>query len=387
MAPRERLVRDLVRGRGLPLLPAVLGVAALAAAPSTSPPFTWLLVAVGLVLWAWAIFGYRHLGTVRSEDVVASKAALDEDEETERSDRRAAIKLFGLGLLGAAPVMLAPPVMDRLVPSIVRGKGLAETDDVLASRPVVGKAGRVRQWTMIIDLRYCDGCQSQGTPPRCTTACIEGHYVPSPMEWIEVYEGELVGGGTQFIPAPCQQCQNPPCVNVCPVGATFSSPEGTVLIDQERCIGCRICMAACPYDRRFFNWGEPPVPPEALLADYNPDHQIPARRGTVMKCDFCPDMVRAGTLPFCVQGCPNDAIWYGDLEEDIATNGKAIVRASRFLAENGGYRLKEHLGTEPRVYYIPGHGEAVGRDPFTKGRMATEWPWVERAEGAAEWSR
>ena len=106
-----------------------------------------------------------------------------------------------------------------------------------------------------------------------------------------------------------------------------------------------------------------------------------------MKCDFCPDMVRDGTLPFCVQACPNDAIWYGDLEEDIATNGRSIVRASAFLSDHDGYRLKEHLGTEPRVFYVPGHGELVGRDPSTTGRMPTEWPWVERAEGAETWTR
>ncbi|MDH3190467.1 MAG: 4Fe-4S dicluster domain-containing protein [Acidimicrobiia bacterium] len=207
------------------------------------------------------------------------------------------------------------------------------------------------------------------------------------MEWIQVFEQELPGGGTQFLPTPCLQCQNPPCVNVCPVGATFSTPEGVVLIDQERCIGCRICMAACPYDRRFFNWGDPPIPPEALLADYSADHQVPASKGTVMKCDMCPDLARAGTLPYCAQACPNDAIYYGDLEEDIATNGQRIVSISRFLSENQAYRIKEHLGTQPRVYYVSGHGEAVGRDPFKAGRKPTVWPWLRRAVGAKPWNR
>jgi len=296
--------------------------------------------------------------------------------------RRATLKLLGLGALGAAPFALAPNLIER----VVRGPGLTgRAPLVSADGPDLTK--RARQWTMIVDLRYCDGCQSNGTPPQCTLACIEGHFAPEPMEWIEVFEGEHAGGGTQFIPTPCQQCQNAPCVNVCPVGATFHTPEGTVLIDQDRCIGCRICMAACPYDRRFFNWGDPPVPPESFLADYSPDHQVPAQRGTVMKCDFCPDMVRAGTLPFCIQACPNDAIYYGDLEEDIATNGKGIVRASRFLSDNDAYRLKEYLGTEPRVFYIAGHGEFVGRDPFTTGRAETEWPWIERAKGATTWTR
>ncbi len=293
-------------------------------------------------------------------------------------NRRGALRLLGLGALSIAPLPLLPSLLRKAAGgSVVKSRG----------EPARTTDGRIRQWTMIIDLRYCDGCQSEGTPPQCTRGCIEGHFAPEPMEWIQVFEGELPGGGSQFIPTPCQQCQNPPCVNVCPVGATFSTPEGTVLIDQNRCIGCRICMAACPYDRRFFNWGTAPVPPESLLADYSPEHQVPMKKGTVTKCDFCPDMARTGTLPYCVQACPNRAIYYGDLEEDIATNGKQIVMASRFLSENQAYNLKENMGTKPRVYYIPGHGEAVGRDSFSEGRQPTEWPWVERAKGAKTWGR
>lgn len=290
--------------------------------------------------------------------------------------RRQALRHLGLGAAGlAVPVAIG-------VPSLIDGW---KTE--VGASPATGPGGRVRQWGMIIDLRLCDGCQSQGTPPQCTLACIEGHLAPEPMEWIEIYEAEIAGAGTQFVPTPCQQCESPPCVNVCPVAATFSTPEGPVLIDQERCIGCRMCMAACPYDRRFFNWGEPPMPPEALLADYSVKHQAPAQKGTVMKCDFCPEMARSGTLPFCVLACPNNAIYYGDLEEDIATNGRGVVSFSDHLRENNAYRLKEHLGTQPRVHYIPGHGEGIGRDPEHEGRMATTWPWLERVKGAVTWSR
>jgi molybdopterin-containing oxidoreductase family iron-sulfur binding subunit len=293
--------------------------------------------------------------------------------------RRRVLRVLGLGALSLVPLPVLPPVLASMkadAPPASRGAPPARTPD-----------GRIRQWTMIIDLRSCDGCQSVGSPPRCTTGCIEGHFAPEPMEWIEVFEADLPGGGTQFIPTPCQQCQNPPCVNVCPVGATFSTPEGTVLIDQDRCIGCRICMAACPYDRRFFNWGTAPIPPEARLAEYSAEHQVPARVGTVMKCDFCPDMARSATLPYCVQACPHGAIYYGDLEEDLATNGEEVVSASRFLSENQAYREKEELGTEPRVYYIAGHGEAVNRDVFTPGRLPTEWPWDEHIDGAIPWQR
>ena len=126
---------------------------------------------------------------------------------------------------------------------------------------------------------------------------------------------------------------------------------------------------------------------EALLADYSAEHQTPAERGTVMKCDFCPDMARAGRLPFCAQGCPNYAIYYGDLEEDVATNGRDVVVLSRLLAESNTYRLKEELGTEPRVHYIPGHGELVGRKATTKGRLPTRWPWTKLVKGATTWTR
>jgi Fe-S-cluster-containing dehydrogenase component/Ni/Fe-hydrogenase subunit HybB-like protein len=289
--------------------------------------------------------------------------------------RREALKVMGGVALGA---IVGPALL------LQTRKSLSNT---LTNAATATTDQRVRRWAMVIDLRYCDGCQSVGKPPQCTEACIQGHFAPEPMEWIQVYEPPLPGGGTQFVPTPCQQCQNAPCVNVCPVGATFSTPEGVVLIDQQRCIGCRLCMEACPYDRRFFNWGDPPVPPESTFMEYDPMHQSPAIKGTVMKCDFCPDMARSGRLPYCAQGCPNNAIYYGDLEEDVATNGKQVVKLSRLLSEDSAYRQKENLGTEPRVYYIPGHGEMVGRDAYNTGRMPTTWPWLEKLKGSITWTR
>lgn len=287
--------------------------------------------------------------------------------------RRSLLKWLGSSAAAIALGAVAKPVFGQAV--------------VAPANKTSEPAKRLRRWAMVIDLRSCDGCQSIGKPPRCTAACIEGHGAPEPMAWIECYEKDLPGGGTQFIPTPCQQCQNSPCTNVCPVGATFHSPEGIVLIDQERCIGCRICMEACPYDRRFFNWGEPPQPPEATFREYDPEHQSPAQKGTVMKCNFCPHVARSGRLPYCIQACGSNALYYGDLEEDLATNGVQVVKLSRFLSENATYRLKEDLGTEPRVYYIPGYGQAVGRSPFRKGRLATVWPWRNRTKGSETWAR
>jgi dimethyl sulfoxide reductase iron-sulfur subunit len=308
-----------------------------------------------------------------------STQELDPREENLRKwdvSRRKMLKLIGAASLSAA---VAVPSVSSMIAKAVSGD---EGDVAVEDAPQ-----RLRRWSMIIDLRNCDGCKSIGEAPRCTTACIQGHFVPEPMEWIQVFEKEIDGGGTQFLPSPCMQCQNAPCVNVCPVGATWSTPEGMVLIDQERCIGCRMCMAACPYDRRFFTWGTPPVPKESLFVEYSPEHQTPMKKGVVYKCDFCPEMARAGRLPHCAQACPNKAIYYGDLEEDVATNGEDVVTMTTFIAENNAYTEKAELGTEPRVYYIPGHGEAVGRDPDDEGRLPTEWKWMEFVDGAKKWQR
>ncbi len=234
---------------------------------------------------------------------------------------------------------------------------------------------------MVIDLRRCDGCSGLGLPPQCSQYCNWARFVPEEQEWLEVYRKEvsdLPDAAYQFMPAPCMHCQNAPCVNVCPVGATFHNPEGVVLIDQERCIGCRLCMAACPYDRRFFNWEEPVQPPDVKESPYNVQTQTPAIRGTVMKCDFCTEQAEAGGLPFCITACPRGSIYFGDLEEDIATNGKEVVRLSLLINESGALPYKEELGTKPRVYYIQGHGEEAERKThherdFLKNKL--EWPW------------
>ena len=159
-----------------------------------------------------------------------------------------------------------------------------------------------------------------------------------------------------YLPKPCFHCDNPPCTKVCPVNATFKRQDGIVLIDNERCIGCRMCMAACPYSTRFFNWSHPSSEQKMEVGKmvYSPEQSIPRRMGTVEKCDFCPDMIRQGKMPACVSGCPMDAILFGDQNEDAVTNASGVTfRLSQLLAEGAGYRQLEELGTEPRVYYLP----------------------------------
>lgn len=290
--------------------------------------------------------------------------------------RRDVLKGAGVAATGAGIASLLPD------PAFAHGDegGEGEEDPTL----------RVRRWAMVIDLRACDGCVGLGIPPQCTQNCIWARFVPEDQQWIETYElpegSEHRPPGTppSFLPAPCMQCQNAPCVNVCPVGATFHTPEGVVLIDQERCIGCRYCMAACPYDRRFFNWSQPLQPPDVAGAPYDVRTQLPAMGGTVMKCDFCTDRLASGGLPSCVEACPRNAIYMGDLEEDIATNGARIVRLSSLLAEAGVHRHKEELGTEPRVYYIAGHGEAAGQEAGEIGHGASEAPVVMKSDHGDE---
>lgn len=217
---------------------------------------------------------------------------------------------------------------------------------------------QVRAWVMAIDLARCNGCRV------CTEHCIREHYVPPAwgepnyeghQEWIKVYEIDSPAGGKYFLPRPCMHCDNAPCVKVCPVGASYKRDDGLVLINQDRCIGCRFCIAACPYEARYFNWYNPPVSTEEKFVNYSDEYPVPHRRGVVEKCVFCAHRTSMGRLPACVEACHKagmNAIYFGDVNEDAVTNGAEVVRLSELLSKNHAYRFKEDLGTQPRVYYL-----------------------------------
>jgi dimethyl sulfoxide reductase iron-sulfur subunit len=213
-----------------------------------------------------------------------------------------------------------------------------------------GTAGAEHQWAFVIDLRRCDGCGE------CTTGCQDHHFLPSDQEWIRVHHLNDASGGDYFLPVLCQMCERPPCVQVCPVSATYRLSDGPIAVDQEVCIGCRMCMAACPYGVRTFNWDPPPDVPDEARSD-DPLFRIPQVQGTVGKCDSCVHLTRDGEVPACVRSCGMEAIYVADFVTDVATNGRQTVGFSRYLREHDVYRLKEHLGTEPRVYYVAGHGQ------------------------------
>jgi len=203
-----------------------------------------------------------------------------------------------------------------------------------------------KKWVMVVDLGKCKNAR------KCVQACDKHHNLTPDRPYIKVLEmKDNEKSSPYWMPKKCFQCDNPPCVKVCPVGATYKRTDGIVLIDNERCIGCRFCMAACPYSARVFNWG---VPPEGKLnIPYSPETSLPSKIGTVAKCDFCPDMLRKGKLPHCVPSCPNGVIYFGDEIDDTVTNGEETVRLSAILKDKAGYRYMEELGTKPRVYYLP----------------------------------
>ena len=205
---------------------------------------------------------------------------------------------------------------------------------------------------MVIDLRKCDGCKD------CTKACQSTHHLPETFEWIKVFEVKDTQGASFFMPRPCMHCEDAPCLRVCPVAATFKTGEGVILVDQQRCIGCRMCMAACPYGARYFNYADPPKY-ENPFGHATPEFPVPQQKGTVGKCMLCVHNTESGTLPACVDACGMGALYIGDLVQDVATNGDETVRLSTFIKENDAFRYKEELGTNPRVWYIAGHGQLL----------------------------
>lgn len=272
--------------------------------------------------------------------VSPDRADLDDPLRVAGPVRRLSRRQALLSLAAAGSALAAGP----LIGSLAQGSG--ESDPTHPGEEPMPP----RRWAMVIDLRRCDGCK------KCTKACQDKHYLPPQQEWIKVYTLRDRTGVEYNIPRLCMHCEDAPCVRVCPVTATFVDRDGLVLVDQDKCIGCRLCIAACPYEARYFNWTQPKLKPP-LPTRATPEFPSPQQRGTVGKCILCVHNIKFGQLPYCLEACTMGAIYIGDLDADVATNGAETVRLSTFLSENNAVRLKEELNTRPRVWYIPGHGE------------------------------
>ena len=269
----------------------------------------------------------------------------------EKLNRREFFKLSSV----AGGIALWPPQLRGLGDIIERITGFNPTkpEEVLEVIPGV-------KFGMVIDLGKCIGCR------RCAYACKLENNVPDTISppYIMVFQtqsktgvsgyyhpSKIPGEGTTmmytklrkdkwYMPVQCNHCDDAPCVKVCPTGASYTAPDGISMINYKKCIGCRYCMTACPYQARRFNWWEPEIPPERK----NP--LVPMREeGVVEKCTFCVHRTRRGRTTRCVEACPNKARIFGNLNDPDS-------KVSKLIASERNFRLKEELNTSPRIWYL-----------------------------------
>ncbi len=219
------------------------------------------------------------------------------------------------------------------------------------------------RWGLVIDLDRCTACQA------CVVACKHENNVPfsTPaasnsgrlLTWIQLVAVETRSHGPATpMPLMCQQCDRPPCTDVCPTSATYLNAEGIVAQIYARCIGCRYCTNACPYSVKLFNW-QTPAWPEPMTALRNPDVSV-RPKGVVEKCTFCHhrlmrareqaraegrDLANEDYVPACVQTCPAEAMVFGDLDDPHS-------EASAWAESPRAFRWMEELGTRPKVVYL-----------------------------------
>jgi len=253
------------------------------------------------------------------------------------NSRRNFLKIAGLSVLGLG----AKPLVDSIAEA-------REPEYLPNDKALTGT-----HWAMVVDISKCkEDCDN------CIQACHINHNVPHysnvrhEIKWIwkEHFENAFPSEGYEQLAEKvaempftvlCNHCDSPPCVRVCPTQATFKRAEdGIVLMDFHRCIGCRFCMAACPYGSRSFNWFDP-----RRHLDYSTSEYPTRTKGVVEKCNFCAERLAVGGIPYCVEACQEGALVFGDLDDPDSPVRK-ILRTKYTI------RRKAHLGTGPNIFYV-----------------------------------
>ncbi|MDT8305169.1 MAG: 4Fe-4S dicluster domain-containing protein [Anaerolineae bacterium] len=254
-----------------------------------------------------------------------------EEKQSMTMDRRHFLKLSLAGIAVAA----TPAVLGKTAGGNGRDAGVTSK----------------HRWAMVIDQDKCVGCG------HCTMACRANNDVAPDISWNRIIEDENTD---TYLSIPCMQCEDAPCVHVCPVKATYHRADGIVMMDYDRCIGCRYCEMACPTGSRSFNW-DAFTEPNPAVPQWGQPEVARRPRGVVEKCSFCYQRIDRGlalgltpgvdqaATPACVVACPTGARLFGDLNDPDSP-------VSQALANNPSFQLRADLGTKPRVYYLPRRG-------------------------------
>jgi phenylacetyl-CoA:acceptor oxidoreductase subunit 1 len=246
-------------------------------------------------------------------------------------------------------------VLKALAVGATAAAGLRAARSAHASGP---EGESPHKWAMVIDQSRCTGCQY------CVNSCQAHNDINPDIRWNRVIEQKDQNGSEPvYLSRPCMHCEQPPCKDVCMVGATYVRADGIVMMDYDKCIGCRYCEVACPYYGRAFNWeaftGDNPFVPE-----WGQPEVERRPRGVVEKCSFCYQRIDRGIVmgltpgvdkdatPACVAACPVGARAFGDLNDPNSN-------VSQLIKKHPYHQLRDDLGTGPRVYYLPANREGV----------------------------